>query len=166
MKRFLLFSQLLTGLYLVAGAAGLIRVSIADVLSNREKFKGARVEVVGYLKQGEEFSALYETEEDAKQFRHSKSLWVHPFRVKNGCEASVRWTNNAMVRVVGTFTFRENLGSGHLNSWPAELTDLESLGAVQTAADKKPRGEHPPSGAPAAGPAGTVTNIDSRAPSP
>lgn len=102
-------------------------LSIQTLLSDRERYNGQRVDVIGFLRVQFEVSAIYESETDARSARDSRSIWIKSSSIKSGCEPQICWTNDAFVRVVGVFTFREKLGSGHLGIWPAQIGEIELL---------------------------------------
>lgn len=103
------------------------KVAITNLLAHMKEYRGKRVEVTGFYKSGFELSALYENQEDAKQFRDERALWIMPL-VKPGHETQVKFVKEGTVRVVGVFDYnarQPELGVGHLNGWPAQIVALE-----------------------------------------
>ena len=118
-----------------------IRVSISQLFNDRKRFLGKRVEVTGYYHSHFEYSGLYEQKEDMDKYVENPSisgaihngLWVMPFS-KPGFEGKIQFTNDASVRIIGVFRYnvsQPDLGVGHLNGWPAELTSLELFEPVK-----------------------------------
>jgi hypothetical protein len=92
------------------------RVAITNLLASKTEYDGKRVEVRGYYFQAFETSRLSSEPGDHR----GSSLWIHPFRYG----AKVNRLNGKWVRIVGVFHHRKS-GCGHMNAYPAELTDLE-----------------------------------------
>lgn len=91
-------------------------VSIAELLAHRDYWKGKRVEVHGFYIRSFELSEL-RASRDRPRGSRGKSLWIEPGSF--GSELS-----GGYVRLIGTFTFKD-IGSGHMNKWPAEITRVE-----------------------------------------
>jgi hypothetical protein len=111
------------------------KVSITDLLANREKYSGRRVEVTGYYESSFEYSGLYQRKEDSKIYIDGdkrfgalgaihNGLWIWPV-VKPGCESDIKFVKEGTVRLIGVFSFRKGYGVGHFNGWPAQLSALE-----------------------------------------
>ena len=102
-------------------------VAITNLLTHMKDYRGQRVEVTGYYKSGRELSALYQNEDDAKNFRDKQALCILPF-VKSGHEKQVKFVKEGRVRIVGVFDYnvwQPELGVGHNNAWPAQIVALE-----------------------------------------
>lgn len=106
-----------------SNGAVVARVAIKDLLANKEQYKGRTVEVAGYYVGTFEHYVLYESKE---QKSITNALWIHPFRDRPGYRQNVpgRGEFRGKVRIVGTFDYHARYGSGHLNGWPAQITDL------------------------------------------
>jgi hypothetical protein len=103
------------------------KVTIQELLQNRQQWKGKKVEVVGFHICLFEVSALYEDESSAKGARDGRSLWIDRFDKAPGAKDSSKWTKKGFVRIIGTFEFGEGYGSGHLGQWPAKLKQIELI---------------------------------------
>jgi hypothetical protein len=104
------------------------RVTITNLLAHMKDYRGKRVEVTGYYRSNMELSALFQNQEDAKNFRFTNSLWIEPMLIKPGHEKKVRFVKEGMVRVVGVFDYRirqEGLGIGPDAEIPAQIVVLE-----------------------------------------
>lgn len=119
----------------IRSSAQLIKVSISQLLKHRREYFGKRVEVRGYYRSYIEYSGLYERKEDVDRIVENPAmpgaindgLWIMPFG-KPGFEANLHFGKEGWVRVIGVFSYntqQQDLGVGHLNGWPAELTSLE-----------------------------------------
>lgn len=109
---------------------GVPKLTVSQLLANKNEYYGKRVSIVGFYRSGFERSALYETDDDADNFRDNGALWVMTFKIKPGYEPQIRQIERGLVRVVGVFSYNRKqteLGVGHLNGWPAELVQLELL---------------------------------------
>jgi hypothetical protein len=99
------------------------RVSIRELLENKDRWESHRVEVLGYYVCGFEHSVLT----TGKGEPSHKGLWIDPFRIAPGGRAKIGHVTNATVRVVGTFKVNKGRGSGHAGKCPAEITKIELL---------------------------------------
>jgi hypothetical protein len=102
------------------------QVAITNLLAHREAYQGKRVEVSGYYLGFFEHYALYESKSNRS---FTNSLWIDPFREQSGYRQNISGARSDFrgnVRIIGTFHYRPDLrGVGHLNGWPAEITNLE-----------------------------------------
>jgi hypothetical protein len=108
------------------------KTTIADLLAHKKEYRGKRVEVTGFYLSGPELSALYQTEDDAQNYRSERALWIMPF-ARRGYEGRLKPVREGFVRVVGIFTYNLDpmLGVGHSNQWPAEINTLELFEIAQ-----------------------------------
>ncbi len=117
----------------IPGAAGQTnvptKVTISELLSDKQKWKSKRVEVLGFYRSAAEVSALYSTDEEAQHpdLNCKKGLWVDYRDSPN-----VTLINKGYVRIVGTFEYYSYRGCGHFARWPAEIGRLESLELTPT----------------------------------
>ncbi len=108
------------------------KVTIQELLTNKNEWKGKKVEVSGFFVSTFEARALYEKETDSDGTNDHKSLWIDfPNRaaIKSG---KVKLVQRESVRIIGTFDFRSGGGCGHLGQWPAKLTDIELIEPVSS----------------------------------
>jgi hypothetical protein len=104
--------------------AGPAKVTIPELLANKEKWQSRRVEVMGYYAQMAEVSAVYSTADEAKQpdLYSKQGIWINfdgspkIFPLKQG-----------PLRVVGTFKYYTHRGAGHLAQWPAEIREIQFM---------------------------------------
>jgi hypothetical protein len=101
------------------------RLGIAELVANREKWQGKRVEVSGYYFSAPEVSALYESEHDVGPAHDAQALWIS-WGIAPGHEDKVKWPKTGYVRVVGKFEYKPN-GSGHFGRWPGQIVSLELM---------------------------------------
>ena len=101
------------------------RLGIAELIANREKWQGKRIEVLGYYFSAPEVSALYESEPDADPAHDARALWIS-WGVAPGHEDRVKWPKTGYVRVIGKFEYKSN-GSGYLGRWPGQIVSLELM---------------------------------------
>jgi hypothetical protein len=106
---------------------GIPKVSISELLRDKQKWKSKRVDVTAFLRFFGETSAAYDSEQDAKRpsFNAKKGLHVN----YSGCPSAILIDKNR-TRIVGTFEYDPDRGCGHLNQWPAEIVMLESAEPV------------------------------------
>jgi len=102
------------------------KVMLAQLLQDKDQWRGRRVEVTGYYVSHFETRALYANKADARQAQDARSVWLD-YRAKAGQEMSVKEVPSGRVRVVGTFQFPDRGGCGHFGQWPAQLTEIEVL---------------------------------------
>jgi hypothetical protein len=113
------------------------KVTIAELLKNKELWKGKRIEVSGFYVTGFEISALYENEHDAKSVRDEKGLWVDYYDEVASDKSKLRWVERGFIRIIGTFDFRADSGSGYLNQWPARVRRIELVEPIPRPAKPK-----------------------------
>jgi hypothetical protein len=116
-------------------------VTIVELLKNKEQWKSKIVEVRGYYSSDFERSALYRSKQDSRGPR-ARSLWVDP-RDPPGKTNSILWNASGFVRIIGTFEFRKE-GSGHLNTWPAEITNIQLVEFIAAPEEAKNAGQPRP----------------------
>lgn len=116
------------------------KVSVKELLRNKEQWKGKRVEVSGFYVARFEVSALYESELDARSTQDAKSLWVDYYDEAPPGKGKLKWVERGLIRIIGTFDFRPDLGSGHLNQWPARIKRIELVEPIEASKPKSSRG--------------------------
>ncbi len=100
------------------------KVTIRELLTDKQKWKSKRVEVMGFYRAAAEVSALYSTDEDAQHpdLNCKKGLWID-YRDS----PKVALISKGYVRIIGTFEYYSYRGCGHFAQWPAEIGRLELL---------------------------------------
>lgn len=99
------------------------KVSIRELLENKELWNSNRVEVLGYYRCFFEHSVLTAH----KGGRPNEGIWVDIFRIAPDGRGRIGRVSNDFVRVIGVFKVYEGRGAGHLNMCPAEISNLELL---------------------------------------
>jgi hypothetical protein len=91
------------------------QISLVQLIATPEKFDGATVAVIGYLRLEFEGNGLYLHEEDYKQQIYKNAIWVSlsPTLAKARADFSDHY-----VLAVGTFDAKHN---GHLSQFSGEL---------------------------------------------
>ena len=100
------------------------KVTMVELLRDRESWKGKKIEVVGYYVCRLETSALYESERAANEHDFDRSLWVDWWDVEPCRSEQVDWRRGGFVRIVATFDY-EVMGTGYAHLWPGKLRAIE-----------------------------------------
>ncbi|MCH8473615.1 MAG: hypothetical protein LAT55_00120 [Opitutales bacterium] len=103
---------------------GVISTSLVRVVSNPEGYDGKRILLKGFLRRGFEESGLYLSREDAAILNTKQALWVGS--VREGRE-NIEFPDEEFVMIVGTLSFEEGKGFGHMGLWLAEITEIEQV---------------------------------------
>ncbi len=101
------------------------KVTIPRLLGNKAEWKGKKVEVCGFFVSRFEARALYENEGASDGTKDHTSLWIDFPDQETLHTGKVNWVQKGYVRIIGTFDFRPDGGSGHLGQWPARLRNIE-----------------------------------------
>lgn len=113
------------------------KVTINELLANKELWKGKRVEVSGFYVARSEASALYASESEARNAQDAKSLWVDYYDEAPANKGKIKWVKKGFIRIIGTFDFNADLGSGHFNHWPARIRRIELVERISEPARPK-----------------------------
>lgn len=102
---------------------GVTYTSLVRILAHPETYDGKSVMVMGYCIIRFEHQALYLTKEDALSHNTENSIWIedNESSIKNNNSIKMK---SGFVKIIGTFHFSNNHGSGHLGLWSGSLTDI------------------------------------------
>jgi hypothetical protein len=104
----------------------LAKVTIKELLQNKEHWNSNRVEVVGYYKCSFEYSVLTSMKGESSR----QGIWVNMFRIAPN--AKISQVSNAPARIIGLFRAYKGRGAGHLSMCPAEILNVELLEEYRT----------------------------------
>jgi hypothetical protein len=104
------------------------RITIGQLLQNKEKCDSKRVQVIGFYVSFFEYSTLA----DADRAAIKDQIWVNTFFIAPGCKEKIAPVRRGWVKIIGRFESRNSGNYGHLGGWPAQITELELLERVPT----------------------------------
>lgn len=117
------------------------QISIEKLLQNPKNYNGLVLTVVGYYIDEFENRSLWSSKNDKNKSNYNRSLWLVYSKDmkaldKNNKPTDLSFLFKKLVSVTGTFRFKPDTingkiyGHGHMNIWPAELTEITIIKAT------------------------------------
>lgn len=102
---------------------GTVITSIIRLIAKPEVYQGKRVQVIGYFVSGMEVRGLFLSKEDVATGNSQNAIWVE-VGDQVAFEEKFGKFSRGYYKVVGTFDYRPDRGSGHLGAWAGELREI------------------------------------------